>query len=95
VFLINSLNTVRTFCWRFSIPKLSREHVLKPTFGNESFNKVSDDEGARVLNFAISKKISQSKVQHSHSITFIILLGHLLMERPIHTQIVHIIMDNR
>jgi hypothetical protein len=61
--------------------KVGREDIFKPTVGNESLHAItrSNDNGDRVVNFATSK-ISLSKVRCSHIVTFINLLGHLLME---------------
>jgi hypothetical protein len=56
--------------------KLCREDIFKPTVGNESLHEI--DNGVRVVNFATCEDLS--KVQCSHIITFISLLGHL-MER--------------
>jgi hypothetical protein len=59
--------------------KVDTEDIFKPTTGNESSHKISDDNGVIVVNFATSKNLS--KVQCSHIITFINLLGHIMMER--------------
>jgi hypothetical protein len=59
--------------------KVGREDTLKPTIGNESLYETSNDNGVRVVNFATSKNLS--KIQCSHIVTFINLLGHLLMGR--------------
>jgi hypothetical protein len=37
--------------------KLWREDIFKPTFGNESLNDDSNDNGVRVVNFATSKNL--------------------------------------
>jgi hypothetical protein len=37
--------------------KVRRENIFKPTIGNESSNEISNDNGVRVINFAISKNI--------------------------------------
>jgi hypothetical protein len=34
--------------------KVSREDVFKPTIGNESLHKISNDNGVRLVNFATS-----------------------------------------
>jgi hypothetical protein len=59
--------------------KIGRGDIFKPTVGNESLHEISNDNGVRVVNFVTSKNLS--KAQCSHIITFINLLGHLLMER--------------
>jgi hypothetical protein len=57
--------------------KAGREDIFKPITGNESQHEVSNDNGARVVNFATSKNLSRA--QHSHIATFINTLGLLLM----------------
>jgi hypothetical protein len=37
--------------------KIGREDVFKPTIGNESLHKISNDNGVRVVNFATSKNL--------------------------------------
>jgi hypothetical protein len=37
--------------------KVGREHIFKPTIGNESSNEISNDNGIRVVNFATSKNM--------------------------------------
>jgi hypothetical protein len=60
--------------------KLGREDIFNPTTGNENLHKISNDNGIRVVNFAASK-ILLSKVRCSHIVTYINLLGHLLLGR--------------
>jgi hypothetical protein len=36
--------------------KVGREDIFKPTVGNESLHKISNNNGVRVVNFATSKK---------------------------------------
>jgi hypothetical protein len=36
--------------------KVGREYIFKPTIGNESLHKDSNDNGVRLVNFATSKK---------------------------------------
>jgi hypothetical protein len=57
--------------------KIGRE-IFKPTIGNESLHKISNDNGVRVVNIATSK-MSLSQVQCSHIATFMDMLGHLQM----------------
>jgi hypothetical protein len=61
------------------IVRVGKEDNFKPTIGNESLHKISNDNGVGVVNFATSKILS--KVQCSHIATSINLLGHALMER--------------
>jgi hypothetical protein len=46
--------------------KISREDIFKPTIGSEFFHKISNCNGVRVVNFAISKNLTVKKVQCSH-----------------------------
>jgi len=36
---------------------VGRENIFKPTFGNESLHKVSNDNSVRIVNFATSKNL--------------------------------------
>jgi hypothetical protein len=56
--------------------KVGREDIFKPTIGNENLHEIRNDNGVRVVNLATAK--SQSKVQCSHTVTVINLVGHLL-----------------
>jgi hypothetical protein len=38
--------------------KVGREDVFKPTIGNESLHKISNDKGIRVVNFATSENLT-------------------------------------
>jgi hypothetical protein len=49
----------------------------KPTTGNESLHKVSNEKVVRVVNFATSK-ILLSRVRCSHIVTLINLIGFLM-----------------
>jgi hypothetical protein len=60
--------------------KLRREDIFKPTIRNGSFHEISNNNAVRLVNFAASKNFIV-KVQCSHVVTFLNLLGHLLMER--------------
>jgi hypothetical protein len=42
--------------------KVGGEDVFKPTFGNESFHEISNDNGVRVLNFATLKIFEEYNV---------------------------------
>jgi hypothetical protein len=58
--------------------KVGMEDIFKPTIGNESLHKISNDNAVRVVNFATLKNLL-SKVRCFHIVTFIKLLGRLLM----------------
>jgi hypothetical protein len=62
--------------------KVGRECIFKPRIGNENLHEISNDNGVRVVNFATSKNLS--KVQYSHIVTAINVVGHLMMERRIY-----------
>jgi hypothetical protein len=58
--------------------KVGREDIFKPTVGNEGLHDISNNNGVRVVNFTTFKDLY--KIQCSHIVIFINLLGHLLME---------------
>jgi hypothetical protein len=60
--------------------KVGKEDIFKPTTVNESLHKISNDNGVRVVNFATSKNLTVKRIC-SHIVTFINVLGHLLMGR--------------
>jgi exonuclease III len=37
--------------------KVGRENIFKPTIGNESLQKISNDNGVRVVSFATPKSV--------------------------------------
>jgi hypothetical protein len=53
---------------------IGREDILKLTIGDESLQEISNDSGARVVNFSTSKKYNCQKEQCSHIATFINIL---------------------
>jgi hypothetical protein len=40
------------------IAKVGKEDIFKPTIGNESLHKISNDNGVRLINFATSKNLT-------------------------------------
>jgi hypothetical protein len=60
------------------IAKVGKEDIFKPTIGNESLHKISNDNGVRLINFATSKNLT-IKGRCSHIATNINILGHLKM----------------
>jgi hypothetical protein len=72
--------------------KIGRVDIFKPTTGNESLQETSNDNGVRVVNFAISKNlIFQSAVfshRKIHKFTW-------KSNGKTHNQINHILMDTR
>jgi hypothetical protein len=60
--------------------KVGREDILKQKIGNDSLYGISNYNGVRVIHFATSKNLIVKSTMF-HIITFINLLGHLLMGR--------------
>jgi hypothetical protein len=56
--------------------KVGREDIFKPTSGNDSLQEISNENGVRAANFAISKNLTARSTRF-HIVTFINLLGHL------------------
>jgi hypothetical protein len=73
--------------------KVSREDVFKTKIWNESLHEISNDNGVRVV-ILPDPKILLSKVQCSHIVTFINLLGHFLLEK-MHNPTDHMLIDRR
>jgi hypothetical protein len=46
--------------------KVGREDILKPTIGNESLHKISDDNAVTVVNFATSKNLTVISIMFPH-----------------------------
>jgi hypothetical protein len=59
--------------------KVGKKNIFKPTIGNDSLHEISNENGVRIVNFALSN-ILVSKVQSSHDVTSINAPGPL-MER--------------
>jgi hypothetical protein len=47
--------------------KLGKEDIFKPTFGNESSHKISNDNGLRVVNFATSENLAVKSTMFCHT----------------------------
>jgi hypothetical protein len=60
--------------------KGERENSFKPTIGNESLHRDSNDNGVRIVNFATSKNLVVN-ARCSRTKTFNSTLGALLMGR--------------
>jgi hypothetical protein len=73
--------------------KLGRENIFKPTIGNESLHRDSNDNGVRIINFATSKNlVVKSTVfphRNIHKYTWTYPDGQA------HNQIDHILIDRR
>jgi hypothetical protein len=61
--------------------KVSREDIFKPAIGNESLHEISNDNGVRLVNFAISKNFRVKSTMFPHH-KIHKLLGHLQMGKP-------------
>jgi hypothetical protein len=46
--------------------KVGREHIFKPTTGNESLHKISNYNGVKVVNFVISKNLTVNSTVLPH-----------------------------
>jgi hypothetical protein len=46
--------------------KIGREDIFKPTIGNESLHEISNNNGIRVVNFAISKNLKVKSTMFPH-----------------------------
>jgi hypothetical protein len=79
MYLINSMNNILKILLGDFSAEVGGKDSCKPTIGNESLHEITSANGVRAVNFAVSGNLS--KVQCSHIITFINLLGHPLMER--------------
>jgi hypothetical protein len=62
-----------------SSAKASMEDIFKSTIWNDSLHEISNDNGVRIANFAISKNLIVKSTMFPHS--FMNLFGHLLMEK--------------
>jgi hypothetical protein len=58
--------------------KVGKKNSFIATIRNGSLHDVTNDNGVRVVNFATSKNLS--KMQYSHIVTFINILGHNLRQ---------------
>jgi hypothetical protein len=61
------------------IAKVGKEDIFKPTIGNESLHEISNDNRVRVAQLCHIKNPYCQKYDVSTSLTFIKLLGRLLM----------------
>ena len=60
--------------------KVGREHIFKPTIGNESLHQDSNDNGVRLVNLP-HQKTQSLRARSSPDETFISTPGPLLMGR--------------
>ena len=72
---------------------MGRENIFKPTIGQESLHKDSNDNGVRIVNFTTSKNLVVKSTmfprQNIHKYTWTSLDG------TTHNQIDHVLIDRR
>ncbi|PNF32825.1 hypothetical protein B7P43_G04341 [Cryptotermes secundus] len=73
--------------------KVGREHIFKPTTGNESLHEISNDNGVRGVNFATSKNLTVKSTMFPHR--NIRKFTWTSPDGKIHNQIDHILIDRR
>jgi hypothetical protein len=73
--------------------KVGREEVFKPTIGNESLHKISNDNGVRLVNVATSKNITVKNTMFPHC--NIHKYTWTSPDGKTHNQIDHILVDRR
>jgi hypothetical protein len=74
-------------------PKIGREDIFKPTIGNESLYKISNDNGIRILNIATSENLTaKSTMFPHHNIHEVVWTSP---DGKTHNQIDHILIDRR
>jgi hypothetical protein len=70
---------------------VGREDIFKPTTGNKSPHKISNDNGVRVVNFATSKNLVVKSIifphHHFHKYTW------TAPEEQTHNKIDHVLID--
>jgi hypothetical protein len=82
----------REILLRDSNAKVGREDIFKPTIGNESLHKISNDNGVKAVNFATSISLTSKSTmfphRNIHKCTW-------TSDGKTHTQIDHILTDTR
>jgi endonuclease/exonuclease/phosphatase family metal-dependent hydrolase len=73
--------------------KVGREDIFKPTIGNESSHKISNDNGVRVVNFATSKNLVVKSTLFPHR--SIHKYTWTSPDGQTHNQIDHVLIDRR
>src|SRR5215469_12313116 len=73
--------------------KVGRENIFKPTIGNESLHKDSNDNGVRIVNFAKSKNLVVKSTMFPHR--NIHKYTWTSPDGKTHNQIDHILIDRR
>jgi hypothetical protein len=75
------------------IAEVGREDIFKLTMGNESSHEISNDNGVRVVNFAISKNLVVKSTMFPHH--NIRKYTWTSSDGKTHNQIDHILIDRR
>jgi endonuclease/exonuclease/phosphatase family metal-dependent hydrolase len=83
---------MKILLWDFNA-KVGREHIFKPTIGNESSHEISNDNGVRVVNFATSKNLVVKSTMFPHC--SIHKYTWTSPDGKTHNQIDHILIDRR
>ena len=73
--------------------KLRKENIFKPTNGNKSLHKDSNDNGIRVVNFATSKNLVAKSTMFPHR--NIHKCTWTSPDGKTHNQIDHVLIDRR
>jgi hypothetical protein len=73
--------------------KVGREDTFKPTIGNESLHKISNDNGVKLVNFATSKNLRVKSMMFAHR--NIHKYTWTSPDGKTHDQIDHILVDTR
>jgi hypothetical protein len=61
--------------------KVGKEGIFKPTIGNESLHKISNDNGVRLVNFTPSKNLRVKNMMFPHCNIHIYIYIHLDVSR--------------
>jgi hypothetical protein len=73
--------------------KVGREDIFKPTIGNESSHKISNDNGVRIVNFATSKNLTVKSMMFPHCSVHNFTLAS--PDGKTHNQTDHILIDRK
>jgi hypothetical protein len=71
--------------------EVDREDIFKPTIGNESLHEISNDNGARVVNFATYKNLTVKNTMFPHCNIYKYIWRS--PDERTHNQIDHILRD--
>jgi hypothetical protein len=73
--------------------RVGREDIFIPTIGNESLHKISNDNGVKAVNFAISKNLAIRNTMFPHN--NIHKFTWTSPDKKTHNQTDHILIDRR